>query len=220
MGLVGLMTALLFSVGSLPVYRARVSVYLPSTIAGATDPSANASSSLPGVLHSGSRGESLLNGGLTEEVAQRLLARPHTEPILRQDVLSRGMRDLNFGGSETILYADLVAETARQVKVTYLQPQNLYEVTCDSWSAQFAAIFCNQLTDSLVDQPSAATSSQEGTEPARIVDAASPAGSLVYPHWYLQGFAGLAGGCLVGVLLGFVKRPGSKPVEENDLRTQ
>jgi hypothetical protein len=213
-------TALLFSVGSLPVYRARVSVYLPSTIAGATDPSANASGSLPGVLHSGSRGESLLNGGLTEKVAQRLLAQPHTEPILRQDVLSRGMRDLRLGGNETILYADLVAETARQVKVTHLQPQNLYAVTCDSWSAQFAATFCNKLTDSLVDQSPAAIPTQEGAEPARIVDAASQAGSLIYPHWYIQGSAGLAGGCLVGVLLGFVKRSGSKPVENNDHRTQ
>jgi hypothetical protein len=220
MGLVGLMAALLFSVASLPIYRARVSVYLPPTIAGATDLGANASPSLPGELHSGSRGESLLKGELTEKVAQRLLAQPHTEPILRQDALSRGMRDLKMGGNETILYADLVAETVRQVKVTHLQPQNLYEVTCDSWSAQFAATFCNELTGSLVDQPSAATSSQQGVEPARIVDAASQAGNLIYPHWYLQGSAGLAGGCLVGVLLGFVKRSGSKPVEGNNLPTQ
>ena len=220
MGLVGLMAALLFSVASLPIYRARVSVYLPSTVAAATDPGTNASSSSPAALHSGSRGESLLNGELTEKVSQRLLARPHTEPILRQDVVSRGMRDLKMGGNETILYADLVAETARQVKVTHLKPQNIYEVTCDSWSAQFAATFCNELTASLVDQPSAAISSQEGIEPARIVDAASQAGSLIYPHWYLQGLAGLAGGCLVGVLLGFVKRPASKPVEGNNLPAQ
>jgi hypothetical protein len=199
MGLVGLMTALLFNVGSLPIYRSRVSVSLPSAILGVTDPHSNA-----------------LNGGLTEKVAQRLLARPHAETILRQDVLSRGMRDLHLGGNETILYADLVAETARQVKVTHLPPQDLYEVTCDSWSAQFASVFCNQLTDSLIDQPAAATPS---TEPARIVDAASQAGSLVYPHWYLQGFVGLAGGCLIGVLLGFVKRPEVKPVKGNDRRT-
>ena len=213
MGLVGLMTALLFSVGSLPIYRSRVSVYLPSVTAGATDSSANKSSSLPGVLHSGSRGESLVNDGLTEKVAQRLLAWPHTEPILRQDVLSRGMRDLHLGGTESILYADLVAETARRVKVAHLPPQNLYEVTCDSWSAQFAAIFCNQLTGSLVEQASAAIPPPESTEPARIVDAASQAGSMVYPHWYLQGFAGLAGGCLIGILVGFVKRTGSKRVQ-------
>ncbi len=219
MGLVGLMSALLFSVGSLPIYRARVSVYLPSAIAGGKDPKANASGASPGVLHSGSRGESLLNGGLTEKVTQSLLAQPHSAAILRQDVLSRTMRDLHLGGNETILYADLVAETAREVKVTHLPPQDLYEVTCESWSAQFAALFCNQLTDSLIDQPSAATPSPEGAEPARIVDAASQPGSPVYPHWYVQGFAGLAGGCLIGVLLGFVKRKKLKPVRGNDLST-
>jgi hypothetical protein len=219
MGLAGLMTALLFSVGSLPIYRARVSVYLPSTTAGMTDSQANASSSSPGVLYSGSRGESLLNGGLTEKVAQRLLAQPHSDAVVRQDVLSRGMRELHLGGNETILYADLVAETAAQVKVTHLPPQDLYAVTCDSWSAQFAAIFCNQLTGSLIDQPSAAIPSPEGTEHARIVDAASQPGSPVYPRWYLQGFVGLASGCLIGVLLGFVKRPELRPVKGNDLRT-
>jgi hypothetical protein len=68
MGLVGLMTALLFSVGSLPVYRARVSVYLPSTIVGATDPR--------------SRDEVLQSGELSEKVAKRLLASPQAKTFL------------------------------------------------------------------------------------------------------------------------------------------
>jgi outer membrane biosynthesis protein TonB len=207
MGLTGLVVALLFNVGSLPVYRSRVSVYLPSTIASTTEP------------RSGSQDLSLLNGELKEKVAERLLASSHPNPILRQDVLSRGMRDLHLGGSEPILYADLVAETARQVKVTHLEPQNLYELTCDSWDAQFAATFCNEMTNSLDDQPSDAISSQESAGPARTIDAALSPGSQVYPHWYLQGSAGLAVGCLLGVLTGFVRRPASKPVQEIDPRT-
>jgi hypothetical protein len=207
MGLTGLVVALLFSVGSLPVYRARVSVYLPSTIAGASDP------------RSGSQDQSLLNGELKEKVADRLLAWPHPKPILRQDVLSRGMRDLHLGGSEPILYADLVAETARQVKVTHLEPRKLYELTCDSWDAQFAAAFCNEMTNSLDDQAAGAISSREGAGPARTIDAALRPGSQVYPHWYLQGSAGLAVGCLLGALTGFVKRPVSKPVQQNGPRT-
>lgn len=214
LGLTGLTMALLFSTGSLPVYRARVSLYLPSAIAGTTNSSEKPTGPAPGVVASGSREASLLNGELAEKVAEGLLARPHTDPILRQDVLSKGLRDLHLGGSEPILYADLVAETVRQVKVTHLQPQNLYEVTCDSWDAQFAATFCNELTDSLNDQPSIAISSQDGAEPARTIDAALRPGIMVYPHWYLQGSVGLGVGCLVGFLVGFVKRPGSNTIKQ------
>ncbi len=124
----------------------------------------------------------------------------------------RGMRVLHLGGNETILYADLVAQTARRVKVKHLQPQNLYAITCDSWSAQFAATFCNELTDALNDQPSGAIS-----EPARTIDAALRPGKEVYPRWYLLGFTGLTDGCLAGVLLAFIRRPESKPVEGYDL---
>jgi hypothetical protein len=147
-------------------------------------------------------------------VAERLLAQPH-KPILRQDVLSRGLRALHLGGNETILYANLVAETARQVKVTHLQPQNLYAITCDSWSAQFAATFCNELTDSLNDQPSGGAIST--AEPARTIDAALGPGKQIYPRWYLIGSLGLAIGCLVGVLLGFVQRPLPQSIQETDL---
>jgi capsular polysaccharide biosynthesis protein len=123
------------------------------------------------------------------------------------------MRDLHLGGNEIILYADLVSETARQTKVTHLQPQNLYAITCDSWNAQFAATFCNELTASLNDQPPGATSSQE---PARTIDAALQPGTQVYPRWYLQGSIGLAVGCLIGLLWAVLRRP-SKSIEEKDV---
>jgi hypothetical protein len=197
--LIGLVVVLLCSAGSLPVYRARVSVYLPSANAGVTS--------------YGSQDAALMSGELTKQVAERMLERPHAKPILRQDMISRGMRLLHLGGNETILYADLVAQTAHRVKVTHLQPQNLYAITCDSWSAQFAATFCNELTDLLNDQVGG------GAERARTIDAALRPGREVYPHWYLLGSAGLADGCLVGVLLGFRRRPMLKPIAEDDLGT-
>jgi hypothetical protein len=202
-GLAGLVIALLFNAGSLPIYRARVSVYLPSTSEGAPRP--------------GSRNESLLNGELTEKVAERLLAWPEAKPILRQDVVSRGMRDLHLGGNETILYADLVSETARQIKVMPLQEQNLYAITCDSWSAEFAATFCNELTASLDDSSSGAISSQENPGPARVIDAALQPGIQVYPRWYLQGTVGLSVGLLVGLLASFFGRPTSNPTHDDDI---
>ncbi len=216
MALTGLMFALLFSAGSLPVYRSRVSIYLPSAPANSTDSGANAGASISGVTNA-ARGASLLNGALTEKVAERLLTWPGAKSIFRQDVVSRGMRDLDLGGNEPILYADLVAETARQVKVLHVQPQNLYVITCDSWSAQFAATFCNELTSSLEEELSNAASPQENFEPAHTIDAASRPGIQVYPHWYLQASIGLGVGGIIGLLLGFVKPSAAKSAHENNL---
>jgi hypothetical protein len=197
LGLTGLVVALLFSVGSLPVYRARVSVYLPSSFAGASNPLAN-------------------SRGLAERVAERLLPMPHQNPILRQDTVSRGMRDLHLGGSEPILYADLVAETAHQVTVRQLPSNNLYEITCDSWSPRFATTFCNELVEELDEQLGDALSSPRGVESGHIVDSAIDPGIQIYPHWYLQSLAGLAIGCLVGVSVGFVKRSPTQAVPEEE----
>jgi len=203
LGLVGLVVALLFNVGSMPVYRARISVLLPSAAADAVNP-----------LPTGLQVSAFQNGGLTETAAERLLALPHQKTILRQDAFSRGMRDLHLGGSESILYAELVAETAQQVKIRQLQPTNSYEITCDSWSSQFAATFCNELITLLDEQPGGALSSQPGIQVARPVDAAPGPGIQIYPHWYLSGVAGLVGGSLAGVLVGFIKRPIFKAMPE------
>ncbi len=146
--LTGLVAALLLNTASLPVYRSHVSVYLPSAVAGAT----NSSTGSPEAL--------LRNGKLTEEVAQRLLVQPHPNPILREDAISRGMRDLNLGGRETILYANLVEETAHEVKVRHLEPQNLvrdhlrlpespvcrHVLQCVDWSAGGATVRRNSFS--------------------------------------------------------------------------
>jgi hypothetical protein len=153
----------------------------------------------------GSRDGALMNGELTGLVAQRLLSEPHPKPILREDVLSRGMRDLHMGGDEPILYADLVSETARQVKIMHLEPANVFEVTCDSWSAEFATAFCNELGNSMT--ASGAGGDHTAAESAHTIDTASNPGNQVYPHWYLQGSIGLALGCAIGLGLGSMKWP-------------
>jgi hypothetical protein len=180
-------------------------VYLPSAAGSATN--ANDGGTASNGLASSAPIASLLNGGLTEEASEQLLALPDQNPILRQDVLSRGMRDLNLGGSEPILYADLVAETARQVRVRQLQSNNLYEITCDSWSPRLATAFCNELIEVLDQQMGGAMSAASGIDSARVVDAARGPGVQVYPRWYLEGLAGLAVGCLAGIAVGLVRRP-------------
>jgi hypothetical protein len=214
MGLAGLVVALLLNLGSLPVYRSRVSVYLPPPIAGATNPLASDNGSASTSLRSGPQDASSLSRELIEKVAVRLLALPQQNTLLRQDALSRGMRDLHLGGSEPLLYADLVVQTAFRVKVRQLPSTNIYEITCDSWSPRFATTFCNELIDVLDQQLGGALSSRRGIGSARIVDSAIDPGIQVYPRWYLQGFTGLLAGCLVGVSVGFVKRNPEQGVQE------
>lgn len=202
--LTGLVVALLLYMPSLPVYRSRVSVYLPSAPATTTDPGSSSNPFLPT-----SPETSLRDGRLAGRVAERLLLRPHGNPILRQDAISRGLRDLHLGGMEPILYANLVAETNQQIKVRRVEPQNLYEITCDSWSPQFSATFCNELIAGLEEQTSSTSASHAAGDSVRTVDAATGPGIQVYPRWFLVGFVGLACGILAGFLVGFSKR--SKP---------
>lgn len=201
-GLTGLVIALLCSVGSLPVYRARVSVNLPAT--GTAEKSQTR-------IDAGSPAYAVVSGELPGQVSELLLERPHPNPILRQDVLSRGMRELHLGGNQTILYADLVAETARQVKVRRLISPHVYEITCESWSAQLATTFCNELLGMLDRQPQSQSPSSRGTGLAHTIDEAVGPGVQVYPHWYWQSLAGLVIGCLAAVLLGFLKRAEPEP---------
>ena len=208
--LTGLVVALLLNVAAMPVYRARVSVYMPSAVASGANGSVL---SAPG---GGSQEASLLNGALTGKVAERLLMLPHSNPILRQDAASRLLRDLDLGGAETILYANLVVETSHQVKVRRLQSENLYEITCDSWSPQFAATFCNELIKALEEQPSTPMPSRLRGTSVRAVDAADGPGIQIYPRWYLTSAAGLAVGCLIGILVGFVERTKPEPVQEDE----
>ena len=194
MGLIGLVAALLINIGAVPVYRTRVSVLLtPAAAADGTSPEA-----------------ANRIRQLTDVVAERLLALPHPDPILKQDAISRGMRDFHLGQSEPILFADLVDETAHNVKIRPLQSNNLYEITCDSWSAQFAATFCQALTDALDEQ---ALSGELPATFLRTVDAVIGPGVQIYPQWYLLGGIGLTIGCLGGLWLAF-SRPKSRDASE------
>jgi hypothetical protein len=196
-GLTGLVIALLCTVASLPVYRARVSINLPAT--GTAEKNQTR-------IDAGSPAYAVVSGELPGQVSELLLERPHPNPILKQDVLSRGMRELHLGGNQTILYADLVAETARQVKVRRLISPHVYEITCESWSAQLATTFCNELLGMLDPQPKSQSPSSRGTGLAHTIDEAVGPGVQVYPHWYWQSLAGLVIGCLAAVLLGVLKR--------------
>jgi hypothetical protein len=210
--LTGLVVALLFYTPSLPVYQSRVSVYLPFAAANTIDGDASSNPA------HGSQLATLRNGTLAGEVAKRLLLRSHGRPILRQDAVSRGLRDLHLGGTEPILYADLVAETAEHVKVRRVETQNVYEISCDSWSPQMATTFCNELT-AVLEGPSTSTL---GTQPADVlvhtVDAATGAGTQIYPRWFFVGFVGLMAGILVGSLVGLIKQsfPSAISEEESD----
>ncbi len=193
--LAGLVVALLFSVAELPTYRAHVTVYLPAGTSAGTATSDDAPLKLD---------------QLTNVVVARMLAEPYSGPILRQDVLSRARRDLHLGDSDPIPYANLVAETAGNIKTRQLSLRNLHEITCESWSAQFATAFCTAMVEALQEQIAAESS----LPPASSVDAAVQ----VYPHWYLQGLLGLTVGCLAGLWM-VSGRPKSAPAASDSPAT-
>jgi hypothetical protein len=211
LGLAGLVAALLVMTPSIPVYRARVSVYLPSQPTAMADQSGSNAANMRGSISS-SEEELLRSGKLTEQVTKRFLLQAYPNPMFRQDVLSRGLRDLHIGGRDTILYATLVVETARRVKVRQLQTQGLYEITCDSWSSQFAAAFCNELGKVMDQQLLELPGSQLRANPTHKSDTAVGPGIQILPHWYLGGAIGFAGGCLIAALLGLVKPRRSAPI--------
>jgi|GEM_PF-6893579 len=188
LGLAGLVTALLCMTPSPPVYRAHNSIYLPSQ----QTPLANEDTSNLAGAAVQSKQELLRSGKLTEAVAEHLLFQTRGNAMFREDALSRGMRDLGIGGREKILYATLVADTAQHVRVHKLPTEGLYEITCDSWSAQLAVAFCSDL--------------QNAADVRKYRDPQQGAGSAIQilPHWYLIGALGFLSGCLLAMLLGLV----------------
>lgn len=89
----------------------------------------------------------LESDSLQDRVQAKLASEQHPEYVLRNDLLSRMERKLHLGGKAEISYDALVAETAASVKVKPMGITQLVEVTCDSWNADFAASYCNTLTD-------------------------------------------------------------------------
>jgi capsular polysaccharide biosynthesis protein len=88
-------------------------------------------------------------------------------------------------------------------------------MSCESWSSRLATTFCNELIEVLDEHVGGALASPRGIESAHIVDPIDPV-IQVSPSWYLNSFAGLIVGCLVGISVGFIKSSPAQAVREKD----
>ena len=147
--LVGVTLALVLGMGTEPVYRTRTSLNIQNLngdfmnrrainpTGGTADDSTEENLQTQIKL--------LQSETLLDTTTKRLKAEAHPRFIEKSDLFSRLGRKLHLTRGEQVPYDALVDETARQVKVKPLGMTHLVEITCDSWSAAFAAKFCNTL---------------------------------------------------------------------------
>ena len=148
----GLLLALLAGIASEPIYRTRTSLeiknlngdFMDMRSVAPTGDSASADSD----VNLQTQIKLLQSDTLAQHVAKNLMDEPHPATIEPQDLVSKTARLLHLPYGKPIPYATLVADTANRVKVKPLGVTRLVEVTCDSWTAQFSARYCNELTNS------------------------------------------------------------------------
>ena len=147
--LVGLAASLLFGMRTLPVYRTRTSLDIRPLNADFM----NIRSVNPTSNEGGAEGDTNLQTQiklLESETAlgatmNQLREEPHPAAVPREDLLSQLQRTLHLGHPAPIPYDQAVREAAKGVRVKPLGVTRLVEITCDAWSAELAARFCNEL---------------------------------------------------------------------------
>jgi succinoglycan biosynthesis transport protein ExoP len=144
----GILLSFLLNLASLPVYRARTSLQIQSVNSDfmnmrAVAPTGGASTT--GDEDVQTQIKLLQSDTLLERVVDKLMAAPHPKTVEQDDLISTLQRSLHLSHSQPLLYEDLVDFTAKSVKIKPLGVTRLVEITCDSWSAPFAATFCNNM---------------------------------------------------------------------------
>ncbi len=145
----GVLLSMLFGLRTLPVYRTRLSMEIrpinsdflnirsvnPTSNEGGSEADTNLQTQIK-LLES----ETLLRG-----TVHNLEMQAHPASVERGDLLSHLQRVFHLGGLQPIPYSDALAEAARNVKVKPVGVTRLVEITCDAWSPDLAAKFCNAL---------------------------------------------------------------------------
>ncbi len=145
----GMLASLLFGLRTLPVYRTRLSMEIrplnsdflnirsvnPTSNDGGSESDTNLQTQIK-LLDS----ETLLDA-----TVNNLEAQEHPAFVERNDLLSRLQRTFHLGHAQAIPYAHALAEAAHSVKVKPVGVTRLVEITCDAWSPDIAAKFCNEL---------------------------------------------------------------------------
>ncbi len=143
----------LTTIGVQPVYRARTSLDIQNLNADflnmkAVSQTGNESGSSEAYVQT--QIKLLQSDTLRERTVEAI---KHRVPSLeREDLVSAVKRSLHLPGDKPVPGQALLAYTAKRVTVKPVGLTRLVEVTCDSWSAAFAAGFCNSLTREFANQ--------------------------------------------------------------------
>ncbi len=161
----GAALALLAGIGETPLYRTRTSLEIKNLNTDFMDirsvaPTGADASSSEGDINLQTQIKLLESDTLAHEVEQRLLAEPHPQFIPREDLVSRVERLLHLPTRPPIAYGVLLGNASQNVKVKPLGVTRLVEITCDSYSAAFAAKYCNTLTSTYQDEDLQARSAE------------------------------------------------------------
>ncbi len=160
----GLLLSLLFGLTTVPVYQARTSLEfrqlntdflnMHSVNQINNDAGAEADTNLQTQMR-------LLDSDTSlGDTVERIRQSEHPAFVERGDLLSRAERTFHLGHSEPISYEAALADAARNVKVKPLGVTRLVEITCDAWSPELAARFCNELSTTYQENDLAARSSE------------------------------------------------------------
>lgn len=151
----GLLVSIFFSLRTLPVYRTRTSLDIRNlntdfmnirTVAPTgDDSSAEADTNLQTQI------KLLQSDTLLRDTVARMRGEPHPAFLQRNDLLSVLQRTLHVGRTEPIPYEKALEDTSQRLKVKPLGVTRLVEITCDAWSPELAARFCNDLASTFQD---------------------------------------------------------------------
>lgn len=151
----GIVASFLMNFGSLPVYRARTSLDIQSlnsdfmgmhTVAPTGDVGDTSTD-----MYVQTQIRLLQSETLLERTVQRMQSQPHPQFIDQADLASRLERAMHLSRSKRLSYQSLIDDAAKHIVVKPLGVTRLVEITCDSWSADFSAKFCNTLVDQFRD---------------------------------------------------------------------
>ncbi len=160
----GLLVSMLFGLTTVPVYQARTSLEfrqlnteflnMHSVNQINNDAGPEADTNLQTQMR-------LLDSDTSlQDTVQRIRETEHPAFVERGDLLSRLERTLHLGNAAPIPYDVALADAARNVKVKPLGVTRLVEITCDAWSPELAARFCNELSTTYQENDLSARSSE------------------------------------------------------------
>ena len=145
----GIVMAFAFGAGSLPTYETRTSLdirplngdfmNMRSVAPTGNDTPADSDINLQTQIRL------LQSDTLLGMTIDRMMALPHPVSLEREDLISQVRRKLHLGNPQPITYQKALAESAHDLKVKPLGLTRLVEVTCQGWSPELAASFCNNL---------------------------------------------------------------------------